>query len=422
MVKILICMLLIFISSGMVAGMSGKLSPSSSIPIFPWDMKKLSIPPSYTWQDPNGPIRSLIYEGPLYKGKPTKVFAYYATPGTLSQHPSKDHDLPAIILLHGGGGTAYKEWVELWAKRGYAAIAMDLQGGQPDGMDIPGTWKLETNHPNKAHLADGGPRNDANTFDNIDEPITDQWPYQAVSNVILAHSLLLSFKEVDKNKTAITGISWGGYLTCIVAGIDNRFKAAIPVYGSGYIYESSFRPTFDKMTAQQKDEWISLWEPSIYLDATEMPVFFVNGTNDATYWLESYARTYDLVKGKRNLRITPGMVHSHKCGWEPNEISIFVNQYLNNGVPLPFIKKPKTDNGMIKAKVVSKTKLVKAEICYTLDMLPHKERQWLSISAEISGNKIIAQALPVEARIWFITVTDERGAIVSSELIWPHGK
>jgi len=29
----------------------------------------------------------------------------------------------------------------------------------------------------------------------------------------------------------VTGISWGGYLTCIVAGIDDRLKAAVPVYG-----------------------------------------------------------------------------------------------------------------------------------------------------------------------------------------------
>ncbi len=66
------------------------------------------------------------------------------------------------------------------------------------------------------------------------------WTYHAVSSAILAHSLLLSMKQVDADKTCLTGISWGGYLTCIVAALDNRFKAAAPVYGCGYMDELKF--------------------------------------------------------------------------------------------------------------------------------------------------------------------------------------
>ena len=36
--------------------------------------------------------------------------------------------LSHALLVHGGEGTAFREWAELWAKRGYAAIAMDLAG------------------------------------------------------------------------------------------------------------------------------------------------------------------------------------------------------------------------------------------------------------------------------------------------------
>ena len=32
---------------------------------------------------------------------------------------------PAMVLVHGGGGTAFEHWVRLWNDRGYAAIAMD---------------------------------------------------------------------------------------------------------------------------------------------------------------------------------------------------------------------------------------------------------------------------------------------------------
>jgi cephalosporin-C deacetylase-like acetyl esterase len=87
-----------------------------------------------------------------------------------------------------------------------------------------------------------------------------------VANVILAHSLIRSFDEVDAGRTAVTGTSWGGYLTCIVAGLDNRFKAAVPVYGCGFLNENSvWLRRFAKMTLVQKDRWVRLWDPSMYI-------------------------------------------------------------------------------------------------------------------------------------------------------------
>jgi hypothetical protein len=39
-----------------------------------------------------------------------------------------------MVLIHGGGGTAFADWVRLWTGRGYAAIAMDLCGCVPRKM------------------------------------------------------------------------------------------------------------------------------------------------------------------------------------------------------------------------------------------------------------------------------------------------
>ena len=84
-------------------------------------------------------------------------------------------------------------------------------------------------------MPDGGPnQGDDEKFGSIDKPPTEQWSYHAVAAAIRGHSLIRSFPEVDAQRTAVTGISWGGYLTCIVAGLDSRFKAAVPVYGCGF--------------------------------------------------------------------------------------------------------------------------------------------------------------------------------------------
>lgn len=81
-----------------------KIVPSASLPkTTPWDLEALSKAPSVKWLSQKGKIHSLIYQGLPYKGKPTSVFAFYATPGSISGDPAKDKGLPAIVLVHGGG-------------------------------------------------------------------------------------------------------------------------------------------------------------------------------------------------------------------------------------------------------------------------------------------------------------------------------
>ena len=382
------------------------IRPAKSLPeTTPWDLTALSEPPEVEWSDRESPVRSLYYGGERYKGNPTRVFAYYASPVTLDADSVEGETFPAVVLVHGGGGTAFKEWAELWARRGYAAIAMDLAGCGPG----------------RERLADGGPgQSDKEKFGAIDESPEDQWTYHAVANVILAHSLIRSFNEVDAARTAVTGISWGGYLTCIVAGLDHRFKAAVPVYGCGFLHDNSvWLDRFAKMKPQQKDKWVRLWDPSMYVGSATMPVFFVNGTNDFAYPLDSYSKTYGLVKSERNFRITVKMPHGHEQGWAPKEIGLFVDQYINKGVPLATVLSPKVTNGNVRTEVKSKTALNSANLHYTTENVPINKRDWETVPARVEGRRIIAPAPPDEATIWFLTVGDVRGAIVSSPLVFP---
>ncbi len=205
---------------------------------------------------------------------------------------------------------------------------------------------------------------------------------------------------MDSSRTAVTGISWGGYLTCIVSGLDNRFKAAVPVYGCGFLHENSvWLDRFAQMTQQQKSKWVSLWDPSMYVGSATMPVFFINGTNDFAYPLDSYAKTYGRVKSKRNFRITVNMPHGHQQGWEPKEIGLFVDQYLKGGLPLPTIMKPKLTERQVHAEVKSKTPLTSAQLHYTTGTVPINKLDWESISARIEDKSIISPAPPDNATI-----------------------
>lgn len=377
----------------------------------PWDLSRLSEVPAFEWIDASGKVRSLLYEGEPLGGKPTRVFAYYATPGTLAGDASLDKQLPAVVLIHGGGGTAFRDWAELWAKRGYAAIAMDLAGHRPDEGKNP------HQRENRTRISDGGPdQGDEEKFGSIDKPAGEQWPYHAVAAAIRAHSLIRGFTEVDAERTAVTGISWGGYLTCIVAGVDNRFKAAVPVYGCGFLHENSaWLDRLAKMTPDERDRWVTLWDPSRYLPAVSHPILFVNGTNDFAYPLDSYMKSFDAVPVKQ-MRVTVNMPHGHPSGWAPQEIGLFIDQHLRGGKPLPALGEPRIDGGKVQLTCTSPLKVTQAALHLTTGDETINKREWLSQPANIDGQTIAADEPPANATAWFITVTDERGAIVSSRV------
>ncbi len=407
------CFMVLLCVSGL--GAADRITPSPRLPeSTPWNLENLSQPPSFEWLDETSPVRSLFYEGEPYGGQPTQVFAYYATPGLLAGDKSLDRELPAVVLVHGGGGTAFREWAELWAKKGYAAIAMDLAGHRP----IEG--KNAHDPANRTRLERGGPnQSDEEKFGSVDQSPDEQWPYHAVAAVIRAHSLIRSFEEVDHERTAVTGISWGGYLTCIVAGVDSRFRAAVPVYGCGYLHENSaWLGRFAQMSENQRERWTKLWDPMQYLPGVQMPILWVNGTNDFAYPLDSYMKSYDLVEGTKQLCITVNMPHGHPQGWAPREIHLFVEHHLRGEPGLAEIGQPVIKDGRVVVPVRAAVTLKKAELHWAGGSEPINQRAWITRPAQIHGDRIEAETPPNEADMWFLTVSDERDAVVSSRIVF----
>ena len=69
-------------------------------------------------------IHSLFFDALPYEGKATKTFAWLGMPEKKERHDK----VPGIILVHGGGGTAFKEWVERWNDQGFAAMSIAVEG------------------------------------------------------------------------------------------------------------------------------------------------------------------------------------------------------------------------------------------------------------------------------------------------------
>ena len=388
----------------------------------PWNVTEWKKAPAMRWVDQGGPVHSLFYTGENYKGRATEVFAFYASPATLGKADGAKK-FPAVVLIHGGGGTAFAEWTWLWAQRGYAAIAMDLGGSRPISPEYdPNTGTPVLNQTadkkTRTRLPNGGPdHGHAEKFDSIAGDTSDQWPFHAAAAVIRAHSLLRSFPEVDAGRTAVTGISWGGYTTCLVASLDDRFKAAVPVYGCGFLFEgeSVQKPSIDKL-GDLRQRWIGKYDPSSVLPRCRVPILFVNGTNDVHYPLDSYQKSFDRVPGAKQMRIEVNMRHGHPPGWAPKEIGIFIDSQCIGGKPLPIPGKPVIEGGKIRLTVTAAAALKSATLHYTDDDGLRSKRTWKEIPAAISGDTITATRPPAEANTWFISMTDERDAMITTDV------
>ena len=358
-----------------------------------FDLEKLFECPEYRISGESGEIQEVYYENEPYKGQPTEVFAYLGVPK--SKKP-----VPGMVLIHGGGGKAFKEWVEIWMSRGYAAISMDLGGKGPDGEFLP------KHGPDQTH---------EEKFGN-DLAWEDIWTYHAICAVIRAHSLLLSLEGVNARRTGMTGISWGGYLTCCVAGLDDRFKVAVPVYGCGYLQDNSavdWMNLFDKMTPERRQWWHDNCDPSVYLKNAEMPMMFVTGTNDFAYPLDSLRKSCLEPKGIVETCIRVEMPHGHEAGWNPIETFLYPDSILNYGYPMDSIHPKVLLRDGVATAGFSNSRPLKHYFLYTNDSGPWQERKWHQVEAECQDVKVRVE-IPEGVTAFMLAIEDDRGAFTST--------
>ena len=364
----------------------------------PWDLRTLGKAPGITWGATTGLVQELYYEGEPWQGKPTRVFAYLGRP---TNSPATQS--PAMVLVHGGGGKAFKDWAEHWAKRGYVALAMDLAGNGPT-----------------VRLPDGGPNQaDEVKFRNFAEAeAREMWTYHAVAAVVRGHSLLRSLPDVDRERIGITGISWGGYLTCIVAGIDGRFKVAVPVYGCGFLGENSVwkDKSLAAMTSQARELWLRLFDPGQYVGGVHCPILFVNGTTDFAYPMDSYRKTYRLVPERwRHVSMAVARPHGHI--WTFPEVDQFVGSVLRGEPALVRVGAPRVETGRLSARLDRVAGFKEMLLCYTTNSGAWQQRKWQTVLARIEGERLTAELPTTRPLVAFLALEDEAGGHVSSEHI-----
>lgn len=296
-------------------------------------------------------IKAICFENVNKGNRKTSVFAYFGIPETASS----ENKVPAVVLVHGGGGTAFPEWVQLWVNAGYAAIAIDTEGR----VNVNGDSAWDPKSSTVAEVY-GGPSNDSLAYSSNN--IKDQWIYFAVSAAMNANSFLRRDNRIDENKIGITGISWGGVITSLTMCADDRFAFAVPVYCNGNFTEGNMQTLMYESFINAKTA--ELWEPANYFDLVKAKVMFLNADHDFSHAMVGTNASHTQMKGSYQV-IIPDLLHGHIQGWEVKETIAFANSVVGlGGKKLVRVTNQNVENGQLKLNyaVEEGVNIVKAEM------------------------------------------------------------
>lgn len=409
--------------------------------------KLLNVTPKFWWatdydikpgQGADG-VKALFFEGVEYKGNKTRVFAYYKAP-----KGKEGEKFPAVVLVHGGGGIAYPDWVERWASRGYAAIAIDTCGRLPkdkykgivvtEGREIDGKIVFSNHEEQEWAALDGvldgyvsGPYNDE--FTNTDKPLDEQWLYHALSALILGHGLLLSFPEVDETKTGIIGVSYGGILTSYAICFDQRYKVACPAYGSALLDfggENEIRGGSGINRRAKEYNLDDIYDTATNIKNVNFPVHWSAWDKDGNFSIDMPSRCYLETKDKGGaLSIIYNYDHSHCHVWVRDEIYKFVDSNLKGTEGLVKVVSEPQGFGKVSFEIerIESACDLKAVCFYLETPMSFNDKgapdyEWKSVDGEIHGNTVFVQ-VPDSAKSYYVALIwhENREMVVSTSYV-----
>ena len=357
-------------------------------------------------------IKAITYDGvKTDKGK-TKVFAYIGYPSGAKERKS----LPAVVLVHGGGGEAYLPWVKMWTDKGYVAIAMSTTGdfplvinaGMSEQSGVCNDWYHGLCGIFKEEGYVNAPENDE--IENSYADVSEHWLFHAVSQVILAGNVLRKDSFVDSDKIGIAGISWGGIITSIAIGYDNRFAFAVPIYGSGYLLDGMGGITPKFYLGRNQDFWLA----EKRFEYIKMPVLWLCWNKDLPFSANSNSMSYiDTVKNNKDTRISMvhEMYHCHTNAWWRKEALAFADSVCQKGKRFPTVFEV---DGTYIIDNPDMADLTVVKLYYITEKMSYKENKdgllemcqdWIIEHAECENGKIICNVTENAVEYYFELTT-----------------
>ncbi len=207
---------------------------------------------------------------------PERVQGIYA-------YPEGGQALPAVYWSMGGMAAAGRDFPRIFAGKGYACAVITLQKEFRQAFRIP----FDTVHPETANLT------------------------LLARDQLRGITVLSQRPQVDSNRMAVAGASYGGVYATLIAGVDPRIKAGFSFFGAGNHALGSNLPQFGKMKSLADVEvWNRTIDPAFRLKKRAIPFMWGVAFNDNWFYFPAVAQTFMEAAGtEKRMAIVPHWQH-----------------------------------------------------------------------------------------------------------------
>lgn len=231
------------------------VDPEESLHLFEYDRQApLDIQETRRWHEEGATWIDFTYASP----KGARVDARLVI-------PDGKGPFPGIILQHGGVGTLEDMvfYARDFARYGAVSIMITNPYRRPGGYVITqymgNTWPLFTERDVEIKI-------------------------EMINDLQRAVDILLERPEVDPERLGYLGVSFGGAMGGLLAGVEDRLAAYVLVVGDGGLVEHTADPGEDGLNLHFSEDWAALMWPTEPLHfvgrAAPAALLFQNGVHD----------------------------------------------------------------------------------------------------------------------------------------------
>lgn len=356
--------------------------------------------------------QSMVYTSEIYRGESMRIFAFYARPAAKGKYP-------AVLSIHGGGGSADLNRAKEFARAGYACLSYDWNTFN----DPKTTWKAGDPLPSKPFTVYGTKRYDdwAGQFSELGPTGADSVLYRSIMASRRGLSWMSKQREVDAKRLVVEGHSWGGFTTQLLAGIEPRLKAAVASASAGaWIsrYVAGQEGHTQKLSPWAMFEWSRRYDPASHADRITAPILIRLATDDFFGSIDTLADYWDTIRAPKALEMVPSA--GHTFGDVETRVAWF-NHWVKGALAFPTITDVTLTPGKngawtITAKADGPGAISKAAVSWTTGTGAWNTRPWVQRPLQADGNAWTATFTPTAAggplRV-FVSVRDANGRVVS---------
>ena len=367
-----------------------------------------------SWDEGDVHLEMLYFTGEVFEGEKTRIFGYLGRPKTASKK------LPGVLHIHGGGQTANLEWPRFWAKRGFICLSFDFCGN----TNLPTLGpEYRREHFTKWGKVPGDMMKGSGGLAMTPTPRHNPWFHWALA-ARRGLTLLERQPQVNGDQLGIFGISVGGTLSWTVAGVDNRVKTAVPIYGCGFEFYD-YPPKVDAPQSNDLRLWRKLIAPESCSSRIHCPILFLSATNDGHGKMDLAYRTLDLSPSPVRRQLFTANYDHHVEPIEARSLPIWMETHLLKTHPSwpasPLIEVFGPGVPKVRVTCANPDNVELVDIYYCLNNHWPMSRFWrLSSGVKRAGNTFVCE-VPCMAKedtlILFANVSERSGLRQSSRLV-----